>query len=184
MFRTILVFGLVGAVLVGGFMVASSLSWVSSGGPPPENGVVVGYLTQLVALTVVFLGVKHYRDGTLGGVIRFLPAFGMGLAITAVATLGWVIGWEIVLGLSGLDFGTMMSETMVEQARSRGASAAEIEKTAAEAAAWASAYANPLIRMPISFIEMFPLGVVVSLVTALLLRNRRFMPARGAGGAS
>lgn len=178
MFRTISVFGLIGATICGGFMVAGSLSWATSGQAPPENGMVVGYLTQLAALTVVFLGVKHHRDQTLGGVIRFLPAFGMGVAISAVATLGWVVGWEIVLAMSGLDFGSMMSEMMVEQAKARGASPAEIEKTVAEAAGWASAYANPLVRMPISFIEMFPLGLVVSLVTALVLRNRRFMPPR------
>lgn len=178
MLRSILLFGLAGAVVCGAFMVAGSLSWAQGGSAPPEDGVVVGYLTQLVALTVVFLGVKHHRDRALGGVIRFLPAFGMGVAISAVATLGWVIGWEIVLAMSGLDFGKMMSEMMVEQARARGASPAELEKTVAEAAAWAGAYANPLIRMPISFIEMFPLGLVVSLVTALVLRNRSFLPPR------
>lgn len=180
MFRTITVFGLIGAAVCGGFMVAGSLGWATSGQAPPENGMVVGYLTQLVALTVVFLGVKHHRDRALGGVIRFLPAFGMGVAISAVATLGWVIGWEIVLAMSGLDFGAMMSEMMVEQARARGASEAEIEKTVAEAAAWSGAYANPLVRMPISFIEMFPLGLVISLLTALVLRNRSFMPPRAA----
>ena len=180
MFRTIIFFGLIGAAICGVFMVAGSLGWATSGQAPPENGVVVGHLTQLVALTVVFLGVKHHRDHTLGGVIRFLPAFGMGVGISAVATLGWVAGWEIVLAMSGIDFGAMMSEMTIEQAKARGASAAEIEKAAADAAAFASAYANPLVRMPISFIEMFPLGLVVSLATALVLRNRRFMPPRAA----
>jgi len=173
MLRSILVFGLIGAVVCGGLMVAGALPWASGGEHSPENGLVVGYLTQLVALTVVFLGVKHHRDRTLGGAIRFLPAFGMGLAISAVATLGWVFGWEIVLVMTGPDYGAMMAE----QATASGADEAKI----AELMAFAEAYRNPLVRMPISFIEMFPLGVVISLVTALVLRNRRFMPPRAAG---
>ena len=39
---------------------------------------------------------------------------------------------------------------------------------------------NPLVRVPITFIEMFPVGVIISLLSALLLRNSRFMPARQA----
>jgi hypothetical protein len=172
MLRSILVFGLIGAVVCGAFMVAGSLGWATNGTAPPENGMVVGYLTQLVALTVVFLGVKHHRDRALGGVIRFLPAFGMGLAISAVATLGWVLGWEVVVAMSGFDFGKMM----LEQATATGAS----EEKITEMMAFAEAYRNPLVRMPISFVEMFPLGLVVSLVTALVLRNRSFMPPRAA----
>lgn len=180
MIRTSLVFGLIGAVVVGAFMVAGSLTWVSNGGQPPENGVVVGYLTQLVALTAVFLGVKQHRDRDCGGIIKFLPALGVGLGISAVASLGWVIGWEIVLAMTGLDYGTMMIDMMVAQAEARGASEVEIEKARADAEGFARMYANPLFRMPISFTEMFPVGVLVSLVTAGLLRNSRFLPARGA----
>ena len=41
-------------------------------------------------------------------------------------------------------------------------------------------YANPLYRLPMTFSEIFPVGILVSLVTAALLRNRRFLPARPA----
>ena len=39
-------------------------------------------------------------------------------------------------------------------------------------------YANPLLRLPMTFVEIFPVGVLVSLVTAGLLRNSRFLPMR------
>ena len=41
-------------------------------------------------------------------------------------------------------------------------------------------YANPLFRLPMTFIEIFPVGVLVSLFAAALLRNPRFMAARKA----
>ena len=83
MIRTILIFGAIGALIVGAFMVAGSLTWAGGGQAPPENGVVVGYLTQLVALTVVFLGIKHHRDVARGGVIKFFPALCVGIGISA-----------------------------------------------------------------------------------------------------
>ena len=61
----------------------------------PVAGMLLGYLTMIVALTAVFLGVKAYRDKVLGGVIRFLPALGVGLGISAVASIMYVIAWEM-----------------------------------------------------------------------------------------
>jgi hypothetical protein len=177
MIRTILTHGAIGALIVAIPMIVGMTLWPVEEGP--AGGAVVGYATILVALTLVFLGVKRHRDKALGGVIRFLPAFGIGLAISAVASLGWVIGWEISLALTGFDFGAVYSEMMVEKAREAGASEAELAKALADAQAFATMYANPLMRMPITFVEMFPIGVIVSLLTAGLLRNSRFMPARG-----
>jgi hypothetical protein len=41
-------------------------------------------------------------------------------------------------------------------------------------------YANPMYRLPMTFVEIFPVGVLVSLVSAGLLRNSRFLPFRRA----
>lgn len=180
MLRTIVVYGFAGAIVVGVLMVGGSLAWMKDGQPPSESGAVVGYLIQLLALTAVFLGIKHHRDVALGGVIRFLPAVGVGTAISAVATLGWVIGWEVVLAVSNMDFPAVMREQMLSQARARGASEVELAKAAADAAKFAQLYAIAPVRWAISFVEMFPIGVAVSLAAAGLLRNSRFMPAREA----
>ena len=114
----------------------------------------------------------------LGGAIRFLPALGVGLGISAVASLFWVAGWEITLA-AGFDFGGAYTDTVVAAAEARGAPAAEIERIRAETAQFLSMYANPLYRLPITFVEMFPIGVLISLISAALLRNSRFLPARG-----
>lgn len=176
MLRIILVFGLIGAVIVGAPMVAGMLIW--GGEDAPTLSAVFGYATMLVALTGVFLGVKQYRDKHLGGVIGFLPALGVGLAISAVASLGWVIGWEISLAATNFDFITFYRDMQIEQARAGGATQAEIDRIIADSAAFGEMYGNPLMRMAITFVEMFPIGVLVSLVTAALLRNDRFLPAR------
>ena len=56
-----------------------------------------GYLVMLVALSLIFVGVKRYRDSQCGGVINFGPAFVLGLAIAAVAALVYALVWESYL---------------------------------------------------------------------------------------
>ena len=178
MLRIILIYGLIGAVIVGGPMLWGMLTFDVNSGEMPENGALIGYATILVALTGVFLGVKHYRDKEKGGVIKFMPALGVGLGISAVASLGWVIAWEISLAVTKFDFVTAYYGAMIEQAQADGATAEKIAQMRTEQEGFASMYSNPVIRMGITFVEMFPIGVVISLISAALLRNSRFLPAR------
>lgn len=166
---------------VTGLIVAIPMVWLMMTLTPqttPDGGVVYGYLTMIVALTAVFLGIKHYRDKVLGGVIKFGPALLVGLGISAVASIIYVIGWEISLALSNFDFAASYSNSMVEAARAKGASQAELQKVIADAESFAKMYKNPLYRVPITFIEMFPVGALISLISAALLRNSRLLPVR------
>jgi Protein of unknown function (DUF4199) len=166
---------------VAGLIVAIPMVWLMltlTPGTAPDEGAVYGYLAMIVALTAVFLGIKHYRDKVLGGAIKFVPALLVGLGISAVASVIYVIGWEVSLALSGFDFAESYSKAMVEAARAKGASQTELQKAIADAASFARMYQNPLYRMPITFIEMFPVGVLISLISAALLRNSRLLPAR------
>lgn len=67
---------------------------------------------------------------------------------------------------------------MVEQARTSGAAPERIQPITQEGQDFGVMYANPVIRIAITFVEMFPIGVVISLISAALLRNSRFLPAR------
>ena len=138
-----------------------------------------GYLVMLVALSLIFVGIKRYRDVECGGVIRFGRAFGLGLGIAAVAAAVYVTVWEIYLAASGIDFMAQYTAIVVEGMRGEGATPAEIESKVAEMREMAEIYRNPLLRIPITFIEIFPVGLIVALVSAALLRNPRLLPARG-----
>ena len=91
--------------------------------------------------------------------------------------LFWVVGWEITLA-AGFDFDTAYAESLVAAAKARGAPAAEIERIRAETGDFLAMYANPLFRFPMTFLEIFPVGILVSLISAGLLQNSRFLPAR------
>jgi hypothetical protein len=126
---------------------------------PIFASVWFGYLVMVVAMTFVFVGVKRYRDVEKGGVIRFLPALGMGLAIGLVAVFAYVLIWEIYLFATDYAF---------------------IDRyfNGPEMAAWRVWYGNPLNRAFLTAQELAPVGLVMALFSAALLRNPRLLPAR------
>jgi hypothetical protein len=136
-----------------------------------------GYLVMLVALSFIFVGVKRYRDVERGGVIKFWPALGAGLAIALVAAAAYIVTWEIYLFATDYRF---MDEYIAHVIRQRQAAGVSAEALAAEIASMnemRELYANPLFRAGFTFIEIFPVGLIVSLFSAALLRNPKLLPA-------
>jgi len=163
--------------IIAGLIVAIPMIWFMARMSPDADieamgGYLRGYVIMLIALSMVFVGIKHYRDRVLGGAIKFGTAFVVGLGITAVAGVFYVIGWEVASAVSDWDFAKAWSDSMVAGARARGAAPAELERVAAEAAEFGRTYANPLFRIPMVFLEIFPVGIVVSLISAGILRKR------------
>lgn len=178
MLRTILVYGVLAGLVVTVPMFVLLLVAPGSHGAP--GSLLTGYSIMLVALSFIFVGVKRYRDKSLGGVIKFVPALLAGLGISVVAGVMYVVGWEIVQAATHDSFAASYAQTTIEAARAKGYSAEDLAKVTAEMAAFQKNYANPLYRLPMTFVEIFPVGVVISLVAAALLRNSRFLPARAA----
>jgi hypothetical protein len=147
---------------------------------PLAWGMVFGYVTMLVALSAVFIAIKRYRDTELGGVIGFWPALALGLGISVIAGIIYSLAWELSLALTHMDFASAYANTLIAEKKAAGASAETIAQLTAEMDAFKVQYANPLFRMPMTFAEIFPVGVLVSLVSAALLRNSRFLAARPA----
>jgi hypothetical protein len=168
--------------IIAGLIVAIPMDWrvisMKAGEGHGGNELLIGYLTMLVGLTAVFFGIKHYRDKVLGGVIKFGRAFVVGLGISAVAGLIYAIGWEIALNFMSYDFTEYYAKTMVDHAVAAHATPEQLAKATADAAAFTKMYSNPFLRFPMTFIEIFPVGILVSLVSAAVLRNSRLLPAR------
>ena len=138
-----------------------------------------GYLVMLVALTFIFVGVKRYRDVERGGVIRFGAAFAMGLGIAAAAGVAYVVGWEAYLAMTDYAFMDEYIAGIVRAREAEGLSGTAMAEEIAKLESMRVSYANPLFRIPMTFLEIFPVGLLVALVSALLLRNPRLLPATG-----
>ena len=176
MLRTILKYGLIAGLVVGGFELATFVLF--SGMPPLKYGMVVGYTTMLIALSAVFVGIKRHRDVDRGGVIGFWPALGVGLGISFIAGIFYVAAWEAVQSMMHMDFASSYAQAIIASQKAKGASAVAQATPTTEMEAFKVQYANPMYRLPMTFAEIFPIGVLVSLVSAGLLRNSRFLAVR------
>jgi hypothetical protein len=176
MFRNILIFGVIGGIVVGTPMLLMTI--LTGGKALLEGGMVMGYAIMLIALSTVFIAIKRQRDVNGGGVIKFWPALGMGLAVTLVATVFYSAAWELAQALSSVDFPTVYAAATIEDMKANGASPEKIAAAQAEMEKFSVMYRNPLFRIPMTMVEILPVGVLVSVVSAALLRNSRFLPAR------
>ena len=173
MTRIILTYGLVaGVVAIGGILGTILLSDDGTHG-----NVWLGYLIMLVALSSILVAVKQYRDQVLGGVIRFRTAFLLGLGIAAVSALAYAAVWEVYLALTGYRFMDEYVAQTLEARRASGLAGPAYAKLAGELEAMRLQYKNPFLRFPMTLTEIFPVGLLVALASAALLRNPRFLPA-------
>lgn len=172
--RLILVYGTI-AGTIEWLLMALSMGLVSDHG---SMGMMLGYLSMLIALSLVFVGVKRFRDEHQGGVIRFWKALAIGLGIAGIAALFYVLGWEIYIWATDNHFMADYMASVLEQKQAAGATAAELARYKVEMAEFSEMYKNPAIRMLMTLSEIAPVGLLASLISAALLRNPRFMPAR------
>ena len=175
MLPAILKYGLIAGVVVGVALLGVSLAY--GGQPPPDWGMAAGFASMLLALSAVFFAIRHHRDSAGGGVIRFWPAFGLGLGVSLVASLVYVLAWELSMVLVETDMAAVFAGQMIARAEAKGLAGEALAAAVRQAREFETMYRNPLLRMPMTFVEIFPVGVLVSLVSALVLRNPRVLAA-------
>jgi len=175
--KIILVYGVVsGAIVIASAILSINMISVSKHMAGLEW---LGYLIMLIALSVIFIGIKRYRDNESGGVIRFWKGMQVGLGISAVAAVIYVVVWEANLAATDYRFIDDYNASLIEKVREApDATPEKIEKAIADAAVMKEQYHNPLFRLPMTFLEIFPVGLLISLISAAILRKPGVLPAR------
>lgn len=172
--RIICVYGVIAGVTVALLMRVAMMLFPEGG----TSGMVAGFSSMIIALTFVFIGTKRYRDVELGGVIRFGKALGVGFGIAAIATVFYVAAWELYLYFTDYTFMDEYTRIALEKAQNSGKSAAEIAALAKELDGFKALYTNPISRFAVTAMEISPVAVLMPIISATLLRNSRFMPAK------
>jgi hypothetical protein len=138
-----------------------------------DKGLVIGYTTMVIAFLMIFFGVRSYRDNVAGGSVGFGRALGVGLLITAIASICYVATWQLIYYRITPDFMDKYAAYTIDKAKKSGASDAAIAARTQEMAEFSEMYKNPLINIAFTFLEPLPVGVVFALVTAGVLCRRR-----------
>jgi len=166
--KTVLTFGLIAGGILS-LMMAITIPFHDAIGW--DRGEVIGYTTMLVAFLLIFFGVRSYRDTVAGGIMSFGRAFKVGALIALVASACYVATWEVIYFNFAPDFGAKYQAHLIEKARASGASQAEIDKKAADMRKFAEWYKNPVFNAAITFLEPLPVGLIIALVSAGILRR-------------
>lgn len=168
--KIVLTFGLISGAVLSAMLVVTApfvdeIGW--------DYGMVLGYTTMVLAFLLVFFGIRSYRETAGNGQISFGRAVGVGLLIMVIATLCYVVTWEIVYFNFLPDFGDKYAAYAIEKARAAGASPDEIARQTEEMKQFKIMYDNPLYNAAFTFLEPLPVGIPMTLISAAILRKRR-----------
>ena len=177
--KIVVTFGLISGALMAGFMFAT-LPFHNKIGFD-KWGLVVGYTSMVLAFTLVFFGIRSYRENIGGGAISFGRAFTVGILIAVISSVCYVIAWEIVYFNFMPDFMDKYAAHVIGQARASGASAEAIQAKVQEMQQFKQMYSNPFWNAAFTFLEPFPVGLVITLISALILRKKKRLEPASAG---
>jgi len=168
--KTVLTFGLIAGVMISVLMDGSLLvaNKIGSG----HNSMLLGYTMMVASFLLIYFGIRSYRDNTLDGQISFGRAFACGILITLVTTVCYVATWEILYFNFIPHFMDSYFAAQIAKVQSAGLDPAA---TAAQVAAIRHSqqlYQNPFVNMAYTFMEPLPVGLVLALISAGILRHR------------
>jgi len=136
-----------------------------------DGGMWVGYASMLLAFSLIFVGIKNYRDKYNAGTISFGKAFKIGLLITLIASTIYVVGWLIDYYCFIPDFAEKYAASMLNKLKAAGAATAEIAAKTKEMDNFVTMYKNPVMVILFTYVEILPVGLLITIVASLVLKR-------------
>lgn len=168
--KTVLTFGLISGAMLTAFMFAA-LPFADRIGF--DRAEIVGYTAMVLSFLLVFFGIRSYRENVGDGYITFWKSLQVGLLIVLVASICYVISWQILYRNFLPDFIDQYIAHEIETLRSSGASAETIASKTQEFETFKEYYKIPIVNIAFTFLEPTVVGIPMTLLSAALLRKRR-----------
>lgn len=165
-----LTYGLISGAIVAVAMTVSISIYYQN--PDLEPTTVWGYASMILAFSMMFVGIKNYRDKVNGGSISFGKALKIGLVITLIGSTIYVVTWLIMYYGFIPDYIDKYIDLMLKQAAASGASPAELAKQTQEMSEMREWIKNPIFLVLMTYMEILPVGLIVALISALVLRRK------------
>lgn len=166
--KTVLTYGLISGAIAAVLLLAH----VPFMGPLDYNtSLIVGYTGIVLSGLLIFFGVRSYRENVGEGKISFGRGFTVGILIALISAACYVVAWEVVY-YSSPGIADHVFDKQVEDLKATGAPQAKIDETVREVESIKKLYANPIVNMALTFIEPFPVGLLITLIAAVILRRK------------
>jgi amino acid transporter len=171
--KNIIIYGLIAGIVVSILMLCS-VNYLShcEGNVDYDTSMLIGYASMLISFSLVFVGIRNYRDKYNEGVISFGKAFKIGIMIVLIASTIYVVAWLIDYFFFIPDFMEKYSAHTLDKLKAGGASQIEIDKQTKEMASVGKMYKNPFFNAMMTYVEILPAGLIVTLISSLILKRK------------
>jgi hypothetical protein len=166
--KTVLTYGLISGAIAAVLLLAHVPFMHALEG---STGLIVGYTGIVLSSLLIFFGVRSYRENVGNGKISFGRGLAVGILIALISAAGYVAAWEVVYYTNPGITDKIFDKT-VDDLKAKGAPQDEIDKKFQEVESFKKLYANPLVNVAFTFIEPFPVGLLITLISAGILRRK------------
>ncbi|HEV2668242.1 MAG TPA: DUF4199 domain-containing protein [Blastocatellia bacterium] len=176
--KVILTFGLLAGAIISIIMI-TGIALYEKGMMTGYFSEFVGYATMVIALSMIFFGIKSYRDNYQKGAINFWKGVQVGLLIAVIASLMYAITWEVYSQTRPAGpafFMEKYADSVINKLKEKGAPADEIDQKVKDMEYYKRIYRNPVFRFGMTLIEILPVGIIITLISAAVLRKKEFLP--------
>jgi hypothetical protein len=178
--KIVLTFGFISGVTISVLVVGSLLL---AGKIGPSHSMALGYTIMVASFLLIYFGIRSYRDNTLDGQISFGRAFACGILITLITTVCYVATWEVLYFNFMPHFMDSYFAAQIHRVQSSGLDPATTATRVAAIQHSQQLYQNPLVNMAYTFMEPLPVGLIITFISAAVLRRRIHAPSAGAAAA-
>ena len=165
--KIIIVCGLISGIILCIFMVAS-LAILDQN---YESGMIYGYAAMILAFSLIYVGIRNFRDKYKEGLITFGKAFKIGLYITLIGSTMYVITWLIEYYFFIPDYMDKYADHMMKNINMNAMSRLQIDDQLKSITSMKEMYKNPLFVILLTYAEVLPVGLAISVISALMLKK-------------
>ena len=167
--KIVLVYGLISGAVAGTLMLLT-LPFMDKleGGA----GYAVGYTGMILSGLLIFFGVRSYRENVGGGTMTFGRGFQVGILIALISAVCYVATWEFIYFKLEPDFCDKHFGAQVERLKASGAPPEKVAAAEQQLATMKSLLANPVTNAALAFLEPIPVGLLITLISAAVLRKK------------
>ncbi len=135
--------------------------------------IFIGFSAMVVAFSFIFVGIKNFRDKQNEGVLTFGKGFLLGLMISFVASSIYVLTWAVEFHFFLPDFMDKYGAMQIKQLQARGVTGAAYDEAvkSIENAGYNYKH-NPFFFAMYTYAEIFPVGILITLISALILKRK------------
>jgi len=133
---------------------------------------VAGYLSMLLAMIFVFLGIRHFRDRVNGGYLSFGQGLKIGVLIVLIPA--------VAFGLFDILYTEVINPTWKEDYYSRyiedlrkSVAADKLDAAINKAEKEKAMFANPVLQFLVMGGTVFIIGFIVTIISSLTLRRNK-----------